>query len=369
MITQKRIQFVDIAKGISIIAVVLFHINFTIGDFSLFPTKTIVAGGCWHVPCFFLISGFFLKEEKILNTKDFLKNKFFTLYLKILCFYIPATLLHNVFIHWGFYSIQETYSGKQMFLYTKVDYIKKILAAIFFAGREPIVGPLWYAYVLCLALICYSIISIICKKIWKNNYSKIRIILLVLLASLSAVASNKLNLTLNRFSNTLVVMGLLSVGQYLFQFHREKFKSPVLLICSIFLFWQNAVLNGNIALNNNNYNDLFHLFLGSLCMLHIICFISIKLEKTFFGNILCIIGKKSFEIMALHIFIFQSISLAAFKFGIFSNLYSLSPNTNNIAVISCYLLLGVIAPVLLSFCWEKLLRKIKNAFQENNRFN
>ena len=359
MLMKQRTQYVDIAKGFSIIAVVLWHINFTIGNFSLFPIKTIVAGGGWHVPCFFLISGFFLKEEKLLTPLSFIRSKLSTLYLKILYFYIPATLLHNAFIHWGFYSIQETYGGKQMFFYTKIDFLKKLLAAILFAGREPIVGPLWFAYVLCLALIGYSIISFICQKIWKKNYTKARAILLIFLACISAIASNKLNLTLNRFSNTLVVMGLLAIGQHIFQFHREKFNSPILFICAILLFLQNAILNGDIALNNNNYNDLFHLFLGSLCMLHVICFISIKLEKTLVGKIVSTIGEKSFEVMALHIFIFHLISLIAFKFNLITNPASLNPSTNNFAIILCYCLIGTIVPVILALGWERLLSGIK----------
>lgn len=353
-----RYAFVDIAKGFAITAIVLWHITFSFDSLPLFPVKTIL-GGLWHVPAFFIISGFFLKDEKIFEPIPFIRGKIKTLYLWTLCFYVPAVLLHNFFIEIGFYSEALTYGGKIMQSYTAGDFIKNCLAAVFFAGREPIVAPLWYAYVLCLALFCFVFISIVCKKIWGTNYKEMRLLGCILLATISAILSNKLGLTINRFSNTLVALLLLALGQYLFQEKKIQFKSVPLFIGSIALFWQSAVLSGNTALNGNQYHDLFHLVCGSSCMLYAICFISKKMESNIFGRVMEYIGKKSFYIMALHVLAFRLLSLLLFQFG-FDTPYNVNgPKTdNNIVMILAFLIWGVSLPMLFAYAWTALKEKI-----------
>jgi fucose 4-O-acetylase-like acetyltransferase len=242
-----------------------------------------------------------------------------------------------------------------MYLYTIADLWKKIFGAIFFAGREPIVGPLWFAYVLCLALITYSAISFISAKLWPKNYANVRMVACILLACISAILSNKLGLTLNRFSNTLVVVGLLCGGQYLYQVKKIRFNNAFCFAGALLIFWQSAVLNGDIELNNNKYNDLFHLFAGSAAMLYALGFISLKLEGTKIGFLVELAGRKSFEIMALHILSFKLVSLILIKMGYSVELYTNGPDThNNILIIAAYLLTGVCLPVIATCSFDKL---------------
>ena len=59
---MKQLEWVNVAKGIAIIAVVLSHTNHGLLDYNLFPLKSIVYG-IWFVPLFFVLGGFFIKEE------------------------------------------------------------------------------------------------------------------------------------------------------------------------------------------------------------------------------------------------------------------------------------------------------------------
>lgn len=54
---NKRDSYIDIAKGIAIIAVVLSHTNHGLRDYNLFPLQSIVYG-IWYVPLFFVLGGF-----------------------------------------------------------------------------------------------------------------------------------------------------------------------------------------------------------------------------------------------------------------------------------------------------------------------
>ena len=353
---KKRFEFIDIAKGFAIIAVVLWHIGFAIDEIELFPFKTMFAGGMWHVPVFFILSGFFIKETSILNTLAFIKGKIISVHLVTLCFYIPAVLLHNVFIHCGFYSLSVEYGGKYVTEYALIDFFKQCLLAICFAGREPIVGPLWFAYVLSLAFIGYALLTCICRKIFgPDRYEKIRLVFCVLLAVVSAVLSNKLGLTINRFSNTLVVMLLLSIGQYVFQNAKVSFKSWYALGVALLFVWQSAVLNGNVNLNDNVYKDLFQLICGSICSLYVICFISIRISNTVVGKFIGFVGRKSFYIMALHFVSFKIFALLLNTFFMPCRIDFLTPNAkDNIFLLAGYMLFGVCVPLLVALIVSKV---------------
>lgn len=335
---NSKIAYIDIAKGIAIVSVVLWHISFSFDLGPLIPLKTLL-GGMWHVPVFFLISGFFLKDEKLLHPKSFIRSTLKNVYFLTLCFYIPAVLCHNLFIGYGLYNNVEPYNLQTHFV--------RIAQTFLFAGREPIVSPLWFAYVLCLARIGFSLLSTSCKKVWKNKYEFARIISILIFASVSAILSNKLGLTINRLSNTLVVLLLLAIGQYVFQKRKIEFNSTTVFFCSFLLAWQVAILNGNVLLNDNVYKSLFHLVGGSLCMLYVVCFVSRKIEKKFIGKILKTVGEKSFYIMALHFMAFKLAGLLLQSLGYQVDVSLLVPKTNNsVFLIALYLVCGVFVPVL-----------------------
>ena len=132
---KQRSLSVDIAKGIAIIAIVLGHINFAYPHLTLVMTEDFLFR-LWHVPIFFILGGFFIREEQLNQPVSWFNKKFFSLYLKILYFYIPAILLHNVFINIGWYLI--SFTDPIINVYSITDFIKHILLTICLAGREPI---------------------------------------------------------------------------------------------------------------------------------------------------------------------------------------------------------------------------------------
>lgn len=153
----KREEWVDIAKGFAIIAVVLGHISYQYPDLELLPVSTIIAW-LWHVPVFFMIGGFFLKDDRLAKPATFIKGKIRSLYLLILYIYIPFTLLHNVMLDVGFYDTAIEYGGKHVSYWTLPQFLKEIVCVVCLAGREPIVGAMWFVYVLFMALCYLSIV-------------------------------------------------------------------------------------------------------------------------------------------------------------------------------------------------------------------
>lgn len=158
-----RTAYVDIAKGIAILSVVLLHVDFAYPQLSFVNIRALL-GGYWHVPVFFLIGGFFLKEEKLSRPFSFIKGKFKSLYLPALYVYLPATLLHNCLFGWGWYSPDADYSGKTIAEWDAKGYALGVCKTFLCAGREPIMGAMWFVYALLFALCGYSVTCWIVNK-------------------------------------------------------------------------------------------------------------------------------------------------------------------------------------------------------------
>lgn len=165
---MERVNYVDFIKGTAIIAVVFGHIVCFEHLSPSLPVNAFFAGA-WHVGVFFMVGGFFLKDVDASNVKDFLKKKTKQLYLLALYFYLPAVLLHNVLLRIGWYETANPIEGKVMTMWGVGEYAKQTLLTLCCAGREPIVGAMWFVYALFFAMIGYSCISLIVSKINKGG--------------------------------------------------------------------------------------------------------------------------------------------------------------------------------------------------------
>ena len=59
-----------------------------------------------------------------------------SLYSLLLYFYIPAVLLHNVFLHIGFYDTITLYGGKHMTFWEPITFIKELILSCCFVVRD-----------------------------------------------------------------------------------------------------------------------------------------------------------------------------------------------------------------------------------------
>lgn len=354
---KKRESWVDISKGISIIAVVLGHISIIIPSWKLLPLPELLFQ-LWHVPVFFLIGGFFIKDEKLFNPFLFIQGKLKSIYLLILYIYIPVLILHNFWISIGFYDLGIDYIGKHVTWWGVTDLLKNIIETILFAGREPLLGAMWFVYVLFIALCCLSLISSLIKKFVKNDkqYEYVRFIVLFVLAILSCTLTNLYNFTIPRANNTITAIWLIYIGMLMVQKLHIVFDNVYLALIGLIIGWHTATIVGGVSLNKNSYETVIILTISSCACLYFLCYISKKIEKTFAGKTLSMVGKDSFYIMGLHFFGFKICSLLLIAIGMNINLAELTaPAGDHVFLALLYLLFGVFAP--LGFMW--IFRKVK----------
>ena len=354
MKSEHRTAYVDIAKGIAILAVVLLHVDFVYPKLS-FINISAMLGWYWHVPVFFLIGGFFLKEERLLQPVSFIKGKFKSLYLLALYIYLPATLLHNVLFQLGWYSPDVVYGGKIIAEWDVKEYGIGIIKTLLCAGREPIMGAMWFVYALLFALCGYSIICFIVNKCKWGGY----IVPLILLALqiISCVATNVYGITIPRFSNAISAMLLLYIGQQLHGRLKVKFDNPYLFVAAILIVYESSLLIGPIGLNHNGYKDVLQLSVGCTAALYAVCFISKKLEKCRIGKVLELCGRDSFYIMGLHIVGFKLCTMLLMALGIVDDglEYLMTPQLgNNVILLIVYTLFGLFFPIAFMYGFRKL---------------
>jgi len=242
-----RQTWVDIAKGIAIIAVVLGHISYNWPGGKLLPLDILLVW-LWHVPVFFMIGGFFLKDEKLLRPKTFIWGKIKSLFLLILYIYIPVLFLHNLFLHIGFYDLSIEYYGKYVTEWGMMDFCKHLLASLFFAGREPILGAMWFVYVLFMALCIISVVSWSLKKIgrrWDERaYELIRGLVFLSFAIFACSLTHLFNFTIPRFNNTLVAVWLIYVGMLVVQKAKFQFNNSIVAFAGGLIAWHSATCRG-----------------------------------------------------------------------------------------------------------------------------
>ena len=336
------------------------HINFLYPVGPLVNTKDLFIY-LWHVSVFFLLAGFFIKEEQLVQPKLWFKKKFLSLYLKILYFYIPAVLLHNVLIKIGWYSLEST--DPVINTYSMMEFAKQTVLAICLGGREPIVGAMWFVYVLFMALIGLSIVSWAIKKISKNDrqYEWMRFITLLSMCILAGLLSNKYGLTIRRFSNTFTAMLLIYVGRIMYQKIKLSFDNGYLAIACGLIAFEVACMLGGVSLNGNEYKDILQLLVAAPAVLYIIMYIGKHIEANVVGKAIAYVGKDSFYVMALHFVGFKFCTLALQGIGYRgANLCDLTPGVDgNNLLLFVYVLLGVGFPLLFMWGFRQIKTLIK----------
>ncbi|WP_268912888.1 acyltransferase family protein [Lentilactobacillus sp. SPB1-3] len=129
--SKKRIEWIDVAKAIGIIAVVLGHSLTYHG--TLFHTLY-----WWHMPIFFIMGGFFLKPVKPGHWPEFFKKRIYPLLISYafcgtLVIMVSHFLRNESWKYTLFYFVRLVYGGQTLNHYTSVFwYINVYLLTILF---------------------------------------------------------------------------------------------------------------------------------------------------------------------------------------------------------------------------------------------
>ena len=276
----KRVKYIDTAKGIAIISVVLSHSYST----NHFITQLI---NSFHMPFFFIISGILygLKHGNYPNMEFRISKKISAL---IVPYFIWGTL-YQLFIH-----AFQIVGGKSI-----KESIFEIVHSLFTLSS----GAMWFLPSLFISVTLFLLTS-------KNKYANIAISIAVMLIGLFAPSCNVLVTAILR---AFVGTGFIAIGYYCYNlFIKSQNGIFVFLICLVDIFIIKR--NGSTAMVNRTFgNPILYTWSGILGS-YILLQICIHLKKE--NRAICYLqscGAKSSIILCLHMFIIEIVRFADYK--------------------------------------------------------
>lgn len=273
---QNRLEFLDVAKGIGMLCVILGHL-------SMNRINTVVF--TFHMPLFFLIGGYLFKpqESKLLFKKKF-KQLLYPYYFTCLCI-VGLSILKNIVLRrydsllpdlfdWIYAALYA--SGNN---YSKPFYIKSI-------------GAIWFLWAMFLCVLIYN--TIVDKKykwIWVGIIAAIGFIsskLVWLPLSVQSAMFALIFFYIGHLAKEKNVLGHIT--------KKKAFTALVVWLVCMYITKGKFYLVGNYSLN------LLIDILGALAGSYVVIFVSIIIEKIdVFKRLFVFWGRNSLVMLCAHI--------------------------------------------------------------------
>lgn len=275
-----RYKFIDCAKGIGIIFVVLSHCNIA---------TTII--NSFIMPLFFFCSG--LTFNNSTDLKNFIIKKIKKLYLPYILFNTILLTFHNIFVE------LQMIEGR---MYHLKDILNKILRILLFDNPEELFSQSWFLLVLFISNILFFFIS-------KYSKSK-RLLLYVACWFVGLAISYK---TTNLYCNCKMISCCLQALLYIglgYESKKMQYNNIYIVIGGLLLLLVLSYIQINnglvIDVRTCSYSNIPMFLLTSIFCIYSIFYISklICKKNSIFLKILSYIGKNNFYVYMYHILIF-----------------------------------------------------------------
>ena len=357
----------DILKGIGIISVLIGHIGNKVSGSFVYT---------YHMAIFFFVSAYLYNEEKYGDKPlEYLIKRIRGMWGKYVFFSIVLISLHNVLNKFKFY---PPYIKN----YSIDNWLVKVLNSLLFNAEDVALGTLWFVPTLILALGVFGTVVylskkmsiIICKKCKAEDNSNIELIKKLLIVLISIILGslgvylniNNLSL-LYRFHTSFVVIPICTMG-YFFKLYKNIIKEQYKIIISIILLFITYIIIWNLTNKKGLSIDLYSNKIVNFSTFYIVSFIGIlfcislgniisKIRPI--NNVIALIGKYSFYIMALHYICFKLVDV------IYSNIIGDTNIWRTTAVFVAYpnnlwplyIVIGCSIPLIIGFLYEGSIKK------------
>ena len=359
----------DIAKGIGIMLMVIGHIGVRYSSLIYL----------FHMPLFFIISGYFYNSYYDKRPIEFLKRKLKTLYIPYIKINIIFCVLHNFFIRYYLYitdkeiillNNNDIINNVYMTKYSLNDLIFNIIRTILFMSNEQLSSATWFLRVLFINSILFSIIGYYCLKIPYKNKNILKLIICLTLFIIGFIFQvnefNPIQIPVSFSTLILFYIGYIIKEKQWIKFLINKYN---IIIYIIVLLIMNKI--GSVSLEVNKYTNPIFLLITSLSgfiiIMNIAKYIS-KVQKLMI--IITYMGKNTIPILGFHFLAFKIITLVQIII-LRKPLYYLAAYPvldSNGAWAILYLIVGVSLPLLFNYICIKIkkLYKQKILKAENN---
>lgn len=290
---------ITIAKAFGIIMMVIGHCGVP------HVTKYIYM---FHMPLFFLLSGYCFKEAHLLDFRHFAWKRIKGLYFPFVKYGLLFLLLHNVFFHLNIYSDQYGWGTNVSHLYTlKETILSAVFGTLLFATSEPLLGGYWFLSQLFYA----SIFGWILLKLFHKQSLLGGAMCLIVSAMFKYF---DLNIPYTSISGLTFMATAFFIFGYSIKQYRIATKGWQGLVCSALVyigtfFWRSELPNCTIV---KMLPYTLTAILGSLMTMQLSRWVN-DLQQSQIGNrmreVLVFTGEHTLEILTWHFLCFKSVSL------------------------------------------------------------
>lgn len=348
---KKRLKYIDIARGIAIILVVMGHCD----NFEQWSIERFAA--LFFMQLFIFISGYFYKAD-LNSVKDLLlliKKKCLPIYLYYLKFELLFFALTNFFLKIGFYNPSTQYGSKTLSYVTSFkDVVTNIIRIILLAGREPFCGAFWFLVTLIFVVIEYSVIIYVSNIVFNDSKKRNRFINISVIFFFIVGCIMRYTVSIPRISPAITMLLFYHIGG---MSRRKEIKFDNLILFFISIVGLNILyFLGTISINSNYFKNPFYLLICSFFGIYMVMFISKYIENhmRYLTFILSYIGKNTLPIVALHFVSFKIVMLIQYCLGLisFNELGILKGANNNNYIYILYVLVGVFIPLFINYIFN-----------------
>lgn len=285
---NKDIKFMNVAKAIGIIAVVIGHSDAPIARFI----------NLFHMPLFFFISGYFYNDKYPDNPIKFIRKRIKSLYIPYITYSVAILMLHNFFYKLNIYNDLVLYKGGESYsIYSFKDFVSNIINIFIFGQKEMALGAFWFIVSLFTVQVIFCLLLFACKR-FKNRQIIISITVIIIFY---IGYYTKLPRYL---STSLVALSIYYIG-FLF----KRYEGLISFKC-IYAFISLGILvilsnYGEVNMSSNVYSGKIFFIISSCLGIYTVIFISQKLNGL---KSLQYIGKNTMVIMALHLLAFKIVA-------------------------------------------------------------
>lgn len=282
-------------KGVGILLVVVGH-----SGCPQFLHDLIYA---FHMPLFFLISGYLFKETYFDKKITYVLRKIKSLYIPFVFWNIFFILLHNLFVSMHLLNDTFGYRGKVYYSYPFHEMMCRIFKGFALMNSESFSGAFWFIKALFLGSILYLLVQSKMKNRWVLPFACLGIII----ARLALVSVNILPASGETLHQVLFSVFFISIGAVL----KKKnllLKKKYLALGLVFFVVLSQLRS--LSMGQNLLNCIFIPVTGILG--YIILFNICKKkwsEKSSFAQLLSKFGDNSLYILIFHFLMFKPISL------------------------------------------------------------
>lgn len=360
-ISELKNNTVTYVKAVGITLMVLGHII-------PYPSMWWNAIYAFHMPLFFLMSGYCFKEKYLDDAKQFVLRKIKGIYVPYVLFALPFLALHNVFCSWYFYEPGWLYGWKD-FAWNAGRIVTRM------SMNEGLLGTFWFLKELFWGSLIYYVVMRLVKRLkgkWMKGLMAEWITTISLFALAEVMCVFGLQVPYFTISYNSVYAAFFIACGYLWKNNDERVSElgngwkGLLCVIGIGVLVAELIWSPQIGMLGNTPLSLVYYAIpaiGTTIMVFLGCRWLESLLPNVISKVIQFVGDHSLSIMALHFTAFKLVSLVLIKAHHMPierlTEFPVLHECANGGAILLYAFVGVCFPLVCAWMWQYAKCKVE----------